>query len=525
VDTELVFHIEDDWRFTEAFLLDDLEESLGSADQLVLLWDGRELDREFNPRHQWITGEVEEIARRYGCVTRPKSEDGWWWPGFSLNPSLFRIDRVRSLVADVPDGDHFEFEYALQLYRSGIEVRHMHLGIEHLGDVSAYVLSDRPRPTDARDLADRVIAKCARDPERALELAAHLETGALDDGAACRIGLAIATAQWYVDREQGRATLRELWKRRHPSGFLFSIDAAELLSHYGETWESLLGLESPDGDLEEGLRCPVADRVQLRERKRGLDHPSRFSLPESAPRVEGGSGVTLVVTSCRRLDLLLRTVASFLACCTDHPTIDRWICIDDNSDPDDRQVMASRLPWFEFVWKGPGDRGHARSLQMLPEMVTTPYVFILEDDQEFFVPSDYISRCLRGLSVGTSIGQCLVNLNYAETLDDYDLDGGMPFQHQGRSYVAHLHDPEHRVIKKMSNSHWLHFSLRPGVTRTEVLDSGFRNVAFFEREFAARYTAAGWRTIFLPDIYHRHIGKLTTEGGENAYDLNRVPQF
>jgi dienelactone hydrolase len=50
-------------------------------------------------------------------------------------------------------------------------------------------------------------------------------------------------------------------------------------------------------------------------------------------------------------------------------------------------------------------------------------------------------------------------------------------------------------------------------------------VAFFERDFAARYTAAGWRTVFLPDIYHRHIGKLTTDEGETAYLLNRMPQF
>ena len=525
VDTELVFHIEDDWRFTEPFLLGDLETSLGSAGQLVLVWDGRELDRTFNPRHPFITDELEEIVRSHGYVTRPKMDTGWWWPGFSLNPSLICIDRVRALVADVPNGDGFEFEYALKLYRAGLQVRHRRLGIEHLGDVPAYVLSGRSRPYDMSNIANRVVAERARDPKRALALAAHLDMESLDDGAACRVGLAIATAEWYVNRERGRAMLRELWRHRHNSGFLFSVDAAELLSQYGETWESLLGLESFEGDLEEALGRPIADRTRLLDQKRNMEHPSHFALPESAPRAEGGSGVSLVLTSCKRLDLLLRTVASFLACCTDHHVIDRWICIDDNSDPDDRNEMASRLPWFEFVWKGPEDRGHARSLQMLQEMVTTPYVFMLEDDQEFFVRSDYIARCLHGLSVGTSIGQCLVNLNYAETIDDYDIKGGMPFQHDDRSFVAHIHDPDRRIIKGWSNSHWPHFSLRPGVTRSEVYDLGFQDVAFFEREFAARYADTGWRTIFLPDIYHRHIGKLTTEKGENAYDLNRMPQF
>jgi hypothetical protein len=525
VGTELVFHIEDDWLFVEDFFLADLKEALGPADQLVLLWDGRELDRTFNPRHPLITSELEEIAHRHGYTTRPKEDSGWWWPGFSLNPSLFRIDRVRTLVPEVPDGDHFEFEYALQLHRAGLEVRHRRQAIEHLGDVSAYLLSDRPRPTDMRDLSDRIAGLCARDPGRALELADHLDTEALDDGEACRAGLATATAQWYVDRKAGRATLRELWLRRHGSGFLFSLDAADLLNHYGETWESLLGLESIDGDVEEALARPVPDRVRLRELKREGEHSSGFELPDEPPRCEGGAGVTLVMTSCRRLELLLRTVASFLACCSDHHLIDRWICIDDNSDPAECDVMARRLPWFEFVWKSPEDRGHARSLQMLHEMVTTPHVFQLEDDHEFFVRSDYVSRCLHGLSVGTSIGQCLVNLNYAETLADYGLAGGMPYQHGGRSYVAHLYDRDRRMIEGLSNSHWPHFSLRPGVTRTEVWDLGFRDVPFFEREFAARYTVAGWLTIFLPDIYHRHIGKLTTEEGDNAYTLNRVEQF
>jgi hypothetical protein len=358
-----------------------------------------------------------------------------------------------------------------------------------------------------------------------LELADRLDTGQLDVETACRTGLAIATAQWYLDRDAGRETLRELWRQGHSSGFLFTPDAAELLSHYGETWESLLGTVDGGGDIEVALTLPIANRAELRKLKRERIHPSRFELSDEAPSCEGGAGVTLVMTSCRRLDLMLRTVASFLVCCTDHRSIDRWICIDDNSDASDRAEMEARLPWFEFVWKTPEERGHASSLQIAHRMVETPYVFLLEDDHEFFVRSDYVSRCLHGVSVGTAIGQCLVNVNYAETLADYDLDGGLPFQHEGRSYVAHLYDPDRRVVKGLSNGHWPHFSLRPGVTRTDAWDLGFEDVPFFERSFAARYFSAGWRTVFLPDIYHRHIGKLTTGDGDNAYDLNRVPQF
>jgi hypothetical protein len=525
VDTELVFHTEDDWRFEEDFSFADLEAAMGRADQLALRWEGRDIDRTFNPRHPFIEGEIEAIAQRLGYTTRPKQDGGWWWPGFTLNPSLLRLDRVRELVPEVPAGPHFEFEYALRLHRMGFRVRHRPQVFTHVGEVSAYILAGVPRPSDMRELAERVVATCVRDPTHALKLAGHLESEALDDESACRAGLAVATAQWYTDREAGRETLRALWRRRHSSGFLFSVDAENLLRHYGETWESLLGHEGAGDDLEDALARPVADRARLRQRKRSMEHQPHFQLPSSPPRIEGGAGVTLAMTSCRRLDLLLRTVAAFVACCSDHPLVDRWICVDDGSDDEDRRVMAERLPWFEFVWKGPADRGHARSLQILQQTIVTPYVLLLEDDQELFVPSDYIARCLHGLSVGTSIGQCLINVNYAEDLDDYDITGGMPFQHEGRAYVAHLYDPERRVVEGVSNCHWPHFSLRPGLSRLDAWDLGFRDVPFFEREFASRYTAAGWRTIFLPDISHRHIGRRLGADGDNAYALNRMPQF
>jgi hypothetical protein len=203
----------------------------------------------------------------------------------------------------------------------------------------------------------------------------------------------------------------------------------------------------------------------------------------------------VTITSCRRIPLLRETLESLRERCGDIERVSRWICVDDGSSEEDLKGLAEAYPWLEVFRTDPDRRGQPAAIRLLWSLV------------------------------GTSIGQCLVNLNYAETLADYDLAGGMPFQHEGRSYVAQLLDPDRRVIQGLSNGHWPHFSLRPGLTRIEAWDLGFRDVPFFERDLAVRYTAAGWRTVFLPDIYHRHIGKLTTEGGENAYDLNHMPQF
>jgi len=68
---------------------------------------------------------------------------------------------------------------------------------------------------------------------------------------------------------------------------------------------------------------------------------------------------------------------------------------------------------------------------MLQGLVTSPCVFLLEDDQESFEASDHITRCLRGLSEGTSIGQCLVNLNFFGSPGDDPIAGGLPFRYDG----------------------------------------------------------------------------------------------
>jgi len=504
IDTPLVFHMEDDWRFDQDFLLADLVEELGDLDQLVLQWNPRAVDQPFNPRHVLIEGEREQIARELGYETRPKNNNGWFWPGFSLNPSLFRLDRVRDLVPKVPDGPRFEFDLALRLRRAGFEAVHRPFELVHLGELSAYILNDAERPNDITNLAQTIIAKCSSDPRLVIQLREHLDLELLDTGLRYRVSHAMASAWWYVDRDRGKGLLREMWRRYRSTGFLFSLECARLLDFYGETWESLEGWTPPPADLETALSLPVADRQSLRSTKQKRQYPSGFPAPSRLPDSTPFPEVTLIVTTCRRLDLFIRTINAFLACCSDHERIGRWICIDDNSSADDRHQMKEAFPFFEFVWKGPEDRGHAKSLQMLQDMVTSPYIFHLEDDQEFFVPSHYIGRCLRGLSVGTSIGQCLVNLSYAESLDDYFIQGGLPFQNQGDAFVAHLFDPERNFVRGRSNCHWPHFSLRPGLVHRDVWDLGFRDVPFFEREFAHRYEAAGWRTIFLPDIYHLH---------------------
>ena len=60
--------------------------------------------------------------------------------------------------------------------------------------------------------------------------------------------------------------------------------------------------------------------------------------------------------------MFLGTVCSFLNACADLDRIDRFICVDDNSSAADRAEMERRFPFFEFIWKGPEDKGHVRPI-------------------------------------------------------------------------------------------------------------------------------------------------------------------
>jgi GR25 family glycosyltransferase involved in LPS biosynthesis len=259
-------------------------------------------------------------------------------------------------------------------------------------------------------------------------------------------------------------------------------------------------------------------------------------VPPVAPRV------TLTVTSCRRLQLFIGTVWSFLNACTDIDLVDRFVCVDDNSSADDRAEMRRLFPFFEFVLKGPEDKGHAKSLALIRETVRTPWLVHLEDDWHFFARRAYIGPAIEILEENPEVGQVLFNRNYAETLEDRDLAGGARRRTaaHGYRYVAHEHYPfdseEHRRFqeshRRRSNAWWPHYSLRPAVVRTRVFErvGPFdARAAHFEHDYAQRYVAAGFSSCFFDGVYALHTGRLTSERGDatrpNAYALNDEPQF
>lgn len=252
--------------------------------------------------------------------------------------------------------------------------------------------------------------------------------------------------------------------------------------------------------------------------------------------------VTLTITTCKRFDLFEVTMDSFLRCCTDADRIRRWICVDDGSEPRDRERMRERYP-FEYVWKGPDERGHARSLNLLRDKVgerPTEFVLHLEDDWEFTTRRPYVADAIAILRNDDRLGQVVFNPNYVESPEE-PFVGGYPVPASpGRhpAYIVHEHHPMYteaydefvrRTGGRHNQAYWPHYSLQPSLLRFGVWRSLGRwdervPAARFEWEYAERYRDEGWQTAFFPVACTRHIGRLRSEWNNpakrNAYQLN-----
>ena len=251
--------------------------------------------------------------------------------------------------------------------------------------------------------------------------------------------------------------------------------------------------------------------------------------------------VTFTITTCKRYDLFEQTINSFLNCCKDLKKIDSWVCVDDNSSEEDRKKMEENYPFFTFYWKKIEDKGHPRSMNIIRNIVNTPYIFHMEDDWKFIEKRNYISECMEVLGSNDKIGQCLINKNYGETIDDIHTSGGLFNKTQsGLRFFIHEYTPDEKSriefnlkYKDRKNcSYWPHFSFRPSMLKKNVLDIiGPYNekVSHFEMDYSTRYIKLGFVSAFLESIYCLHIGRLTSQRDDkritNAYDLNNELQF
>jgi glycosyltransferase involved in cell wall biosynthesis len=237
--------------------------------------------------------------------------------------------------------------------------------------------------------------------------------------------------------------------------------------------------------------------------------------------------VMLTITTCKRLDLFQKTVRSMLNMWTDLGEVDFFFCVDDASSEEDRKAMVTEFPFFSYYMKTDEERGHRESMNIIwtkLNEVKPQYWIHLEDDWLYFRKKGYVKDAIQLLEKYESqdIHQVVFNRNYGVIYEDIDRVGGIDLGD------ALLHEKRDGLVGK-NCGYWPHYSLQPSMVRARVVlglgDYSSPNV-FFERDYANKYFAAGYKTIFFPSIYSNHIGKQHWEKeGKNAYALNTVKQF
>lgn len=108
----------------------------------------------------------------------------------------------------------------------------------------------------------------------------------------------------------------------------------------------------------------------------GLNDEQQFGEKKKDEKLD----VTFTITTCKRLAHFIKTMNDFLLKCEDKHKIKHWICIDDNSSDTERKVMKQTFPFFDFIYKNIDSKGHAKSMNILLDVIKTKYVIQYEDD-------------------------------------------------------------------------------------------------------------------------------------------------
>lgn len=250
------------------------------------------------------------------------------------------------------------------------------------------------------------------------------------------------------------------------------------------------------------------------------------------------NNITFTITTCKRLNLFKGTMDNFLLRCKDIHLIDKWICIDDNSSEEDRDVMKRLYPFFTFIFKKEEEKGHVQSMNMLWDMIDTDYVIHFEDDwmcHEEFILEPILDelkaneKCVQIALKGIGhLGIRHKPLKYIEdhTLYEYVYN---PL-HSGKPPENKIYDKAvFRDLKSPFNHNeywwWPGFTLNPSIFKFKLLRDRvgyFKEklpTELFEYDYGQRIHMRDMKVLFV-DYPIRHIGDKVS-----SYKLNDTHRY
>jgi len=180
-------------------------------------------------------------------------------------------------------------------------------------------------------------------------------------------------------------------------------------------------------------------------------------------------GVTMVVTSCKRYDLLDLSLESFYK--FNRFPLYQTIIVEDGPEP--CASLKDKYHRQNIEWIATGERvGQIAAIDYAYSRVKTAFIFHMEDDWEFFRPG-FISRSMVLL---LKHPKCLqISLRAHNDINDYPIE---PMVYRERDVVWR------KLAGKFVNAwgEWNGFSFNPGLRRMSdyVLTSGYGSISEFD---------------------------------------------
>ena len=206
--------------------------------------------------------------------------------------------------------------------------------------------------------------------------------------------------------------------------------------------------------------------------------------------------VTVVITSCNRLDFLQETTKTFLEFNT-YP-ISEYIIVDDSGSAEAHAEIRRLYPEWTLILP-PHHIGQIQCIDLAYSHVKTPYIFHCEDDWGFF-NKGFMEPSLKILEHDKRVMQVWI------------FHPEFPIEPE----VFKIEDIQYRLLGNDASGCWHGFSWNPGLRRLSDYElvkpfSGFIEEGDFNALTECRighllYEKYGFKTAIINDDYCRHIG-------------------
>ena len=210
------------------------------------------------------------------------------------------------------------------------------------------------------------------------------------------------------------------------------------------------------------------------------------------------SDITAFILSCNRLDLLSRTVESFLQT-RDMPT--KIVILDDSGVDGVFELLVQRYGQIADIVCFPENRGLWWAKDFMISYCFTKYIFYIEDDWLFLQPG-YLIRSKAILEKDRTIGS--IDLSW-RTFEEEGMDAYDPELVDD----AYFHKKPWQITE--GHLHWFCWQGSPNLKRREDLILLGRVESYYtEWNIDRKFYALGLRGVYLKDRYVTHLGDFAS---------------